>query len=106
MHNIQYKKQETFGIGKIDFDLKANRQEQCVVCRVNDADEHRSACFAFKAVAFEAALVDVRLVAPIEHNRRVAFWACDFLWFRKFRCLDRRRHGRFFGHYASTSMAL
>lgn len=71
--------------GEIDFDVRANRQEQCIVCRVNDADKHRSACSAFQAVAFEAALVDMRLVAPIEHKRCVAFGACDFLRFRKVR---------------------
>jgi hypothetical protein len=84
--------------------LRRNRKKKLIVCRINDADEHRSARSTLKAVALEATLVDGGLIAPTEGKLGVAFWTSDLLQMVRF--FDKRRHGRFFGHHTPTSIAL
>jgi hypothetical protein len=67
-------------------------QKQAIISGINNADKRRSARSAFQAVAFKAALIDVRIIASVKFERSVAVGTRDFLRFRDVHCLEGRDH--------------
>src|SRR5262249_7330864 len=83
--------------------LGDDSQKQLVVERINDAGERRSACATCQAVALESALVDLRIMAPVNHKRGATARTRDLLRSRSAKCLDGGRNGYFSGHLTSTT---